>query len=153
MIQFRIDGLDEVRGRFQGAVQQAQIAPRRIVNRAALLLRRYLRDAVPKRSGEGEKSITFVVGQVGSSVVAQFFGAKHLSYVIHGTKAHDIWAGFYTGRSNKKALYWPGAAHPVTHVRHPGTKPNDFRQPAMRRLRSSIGLVYADEAPRILRGR
>ena len=27
---------------------------------------------------------------------------------------------------DKKALYWPGAAHPVRKVNHPGSKANDF---------------------------
>lgn len=28
--------------------------------------------------------------------------------------------------STKKALYWPGAAHPVKHVRHPGIRSNPY---------------------------
>ena len=42
-----------------------------------------------------------------------------------GTPAHVI-----TPR-NKKALYWPGAAHPVARVNHPGTEPNPYLRPAL----------------------
>jgi len=46
--------------------------------------------------------------------------ASYAPYVEFGTRPHDIFP------TDKKALYWPGAAHPVKSVHHPGTKPNDF---------------------------
>ena len=30
-----------------------------------------------------------------------------------------------------EALYWPGAAHPVAQVNHPGTRPQPFLRPAI----------------------
>jgi hypothetical protein len=42
-----------------------------------------------------------------------------------GTAAHVI-----TPR-NKKALYWPGADHPVARVNHPGTRPYPYLRPAL----------------------
>ena len=39
-------------------------------------------------------------------------------YVIMGTKPHDIFGNWY--------LWWPGALHPVHHVKHPGTIANDY---------------------------
>lgn len=32
---------------------------------------------------------------------------------------------------NKKALYWPGAAHPVARVNHPGTHAYPYLRPAL----------------------
>jgi hypothetical protein len=32
---------------------------------------------------------------------------------------------------NKKALYWPGARHPVKKVKHPGTKPHPIVNPTI----------------------
>lgn len=32
---------------------------------------------------------------------------------------------------NKKALYWPGADHPVAKVNHPGTAPAPYLRPAL----------------------
>jgi hypothetical protein len=64
-------------------------------------------------------------------------------YVNNGTKPHEIWAGFYTGKSDKKVLaFVPGSVPKTTignldagpgaegtgdavyraHVNHPGTK-------------------------------
>lgn len=69
-------------------------------------------------------------------------------YVDKGTKAHEIYAGIYTGRSNKKALAFPSKFTPKTkpgvigsspggsggktvvrpYVMHPGTKPRKFEE-------------------------
>ena len=48
--------------------------------------------------------------------------ASYAPYVEFGTKPHDIFP------KDKKALYWPGAAHPVAKVNHPGTKSNQFME-------------------------
>lgn len=67
-------------------------------------------------------------------------------YVDLGTRPHEIWAGFYTGKSDKKVLAFPSAFAPKTtpnvlgsqagssggptvftpYVQHPGTKPRNF---------------------------
>lgn len=50
---------------------------------------------------------------------------NYSTYVELGTAPHVI-----TPR-NKKALYWPGADHPVAKVNHPGTAPAPFLRPAL----------------------
>jgi hypothetical protein len=42
-------------------------------------------------------------------------------FVILGTRPHPI-----DPLMPAYALYWPGAAHPVRHVDHPGTAPYDY---------------------------
>ena len=69
-------------------------------------------------------------------------------YVDKGTKPHLIFAGIYTGKSNKKALKFPSKFKPKTkagvigstagssggdkivraYVQHPGTKPRGFEE-------------------------
>ena len=56
----------------------------------------------------------------------------YAGYVVDGTAAHDI------RPSAKKALFWPGAAHPVGIVHHPGTQPNHFAERAIMPLLSAI---------------
>lgn len=51
-------------------------------------------------------------------------GVPEAAFVIEGTSPHPI------DPVNKKALMWPGAAHPVRHVNHPGTQPNPFGEQA-----------------------
>ena len=68
------------------------------------------------------------------------------NYVDGGTRPHDIWAGYYTGKSDKKTLAFPSMFTPKTkpgslksgpgssggdtvftpYVRHPGTEPRNF---------------------------
>ena len=52
------------------------------------------------------------------------FNVKYAIYVELGTKPHII------RPKNKKALYWPGAAHPVMVVHHPGTEKRPYLRPA-----------------------
>jgi len=69
-------------------------------------------------------------------------------YVSKGTKPHAIFAGIYTGKSNKRALAFPSKSSPKTrpgvigstsgsrggktvvrpYVQHPGTKPRKFEE-------------------------
>jgi len=69
-------------------------------------------------------------------------------YVSEGTKPHAIFAGIYTGKSNKKALAFPSKSSPKTkpgviassggsrggttivrpYVQHPGIKPRKFEE-------------------------
>ena len=69
-------------------------------------------------------------------------------YVSGGTKPHAIFAGIYTGRSNKRALAFPASSTPKTrpgvigssgasrsgqtvvrpYVMHPGTEPRNFEK-------------------------
>lgn len=50
---------------------------------------------------------------------------KYGLYIEQGTGPFDI------RPRNKKALMWPGAAHPVRVVHHPGLKARPFFQPAI----------------------
>lgn len=85
-----------------------------------------LRDAktiVRKRSGRLAESL---ISEVHNKVLR--VGSTDVNYatgVELGTAPHVITA------SNKKALYWPGARHPVARVNHPGTRPYPYLRPAL----------------------
>lgn len=49
----------------------------------------------------------------------------YAAWVELGTDEHII------EPTKKKALFWPGAAHPVKRVRHPGTRAQPFMKPAL----------------------
>lgn len=71
---------------------------------------------------------------------------KVYAYVNNGTKPHEIWAGAYTGKSDKRVLAFPSAFQAKTeprvigsgpgmkgdvdtfraHVHHPGTEAREF---------------------------
>jgi hypothetical protein len=56
---------------------------------------------------------------------------NYATYVEMGTSPHVIVP------RNKKALYWPGADHPVARVNHPGTQPQPYLRPALYQRRSA----------------
>jgi HK97 gp10 family phage protein len=77
-------------------------------------------------------------GAMKSSITGRMTGrfsgevAPHVEYAIfveYGTRAHVITA------KNAGALYWPGAAHPVKSVNHPGTAAQPFMRPAAEAVR------------------
>jgi hypothetical protein len=60
-------------------------------------------------------------------------GTDHWSYVEYGTPPHVI------RPSTKQALWWPGAAHPVRGVHHPGTPEQAFMRRALYKKRGGAG--------------
>jgi hypothetical protein len=78
---------------------------------------------VHKRSGRLAESI---ISEAHDKVLR--VGSRDVNYstdVELGTAPHVITP------SNKKALSWPGAAHPVARVNHPGTRPYPYLRPAL----------------------
>lgn len=76
-------------------------------------------------------------GRLRSSIVHRIDGAGRVSGITVGTNvsyAADVEYGtapHVIAPRNKKALFWPGAAHPVAKVNHPGTKAKPFMRPAL----------------------
>ena len=79
-------------------------------------------------------------------------------FVDKGTKPHDIWPGFYTGKSDKKVLAFSSKSTPKTipgvidsgpgsrgkvdtfrpYVKHPGTKARQFSTMLARKWRKKL---------------
>lgn len=74
--------------------------------------------------------------------------AVHEGTGIHGPKGEPI----EILPKNKKALYWPGADHPVARVLHPGQKPNRFVDRSLRMTEDRTG-EFIDRAIREVMGR
>ena len=125
-----VQNLEATRLKLASVRKAFELAPKSIVHDAAIVYRRALKAAAPKKSGRMAESIGFRTVPLPIGVTAVFHANETAKFVIGGTRPHDIWAGYYTGKSDKKALYWSGADHPVPYVHHPGTRPNDFRKMA-----------------------
>ncbi len=70
----------------------------------------------PKRTGRTAASVDASVAGGGPRATGSFGSDSQIfEYLERGTRAHIIRPRF------KKALFWPGARHPVRMVRHPGT--------------------------------
>lgn len=83
------------------------------------------------RTGRLRSSISLNVGKDSRSLYADI-GSKvpYARYIEEGTPPRII------RPKRKKALAWPGAAHPVKRVRHPGTRAYRFLRRALKAART-----------------
>lgn len=105
----------------------------RVVERSGLVVTKTGEDVVsdaqtacPVRTG----NLKSTIGADYDSDGLGFEAGPSASYgadVEFGTVAHIIRA------RNSKALFWPGATHPVGQVHHPGTSPQPYLLPAFDR--------------------
>jgi hypothetical protein len=98
--------------------------------------------------------VSLAKGQITVAVVTD---SEIYRYVDEGTKPHDIWAGFYTGKSDAKVLVFPGTFSAKTipgvldarqgsksgplvftpYVRHPGIKARKFSKTIQKKWRKA----------------
>ncbi len=88
----------------------------------------------PVRTGILRDSVSLSSGTAFSGSV--LYGAPYASFLHEGTGIYGPRGKIIVIRpKKKKALFWPGAAHPVGVVRQKGIRPRDFVQRAIRGAR------------------
>jgi HK97 gp10 family phage protein len=97
------------------AVERTRIDVQNEARRRAPVDTGRLRSSIVSRAENSGRSIGYVVGT----------NVNYAAAVEYGTAPHVI------KPRDKKALFWPGAAHPVAQVNHPGTRPQPFLRPAI----------------------
>lgn len=116
--QVQITGLDALVAKLKEAPSiAAPILQRALSASQAILAKHTVKGVVPWRTGFLTQSFR---AELTTGMLRWFPTASYAPYVEFGTQPHTITA------KNAKALSWPGAAHPVRSVHHPGSKPNDF---------------------------
>ncbi|MFD1832407.1 HK97-gp10 family putative phage morphogenesis protein [Streptomyces desertarenae] len=99
---------------------------RRAVERTAVDVQNEARRRAPVDTGRLRSSIVHRMENRGRSVSYSVgTNVNYAAAVEFGTAPHVIVP------KNRKALYWPGAAHPVAKVNHPGTAARPFLRPAI----------------------
>ncbi len=97
------------------AVERTRIDVQNEARRRAPVDTGRLRSSIVSRSEGAGRSVGYVIGT----------NVNYAAAVEYGTAPHVI------KPTKKKALYWPGAAHPVASVNHPGTRAQPFLRPAI----------------------
>ncbi|MEU0370637.1 HK97-gp10 family putative phage morphogenesis protein [Streptomyces sp. NPDC006283] len=97
------------------AVERTRIDVQNEARRRAPVDTGRLRSSIVSRAENSGRSVGYVVGT----------NVNYAAAVEYGTAPHVI------KPLTKKALYWPGARHPVAQVNHPGTRPQPFMRPAV----------------------
>lgn len=120
-VTIELVGLDALQAHLAAMRDGMAAAPRRVVMEYAKVLKRAMQSEAPVRSGALRRGIHYRTEGAAEQATARFYDDQdYTPFVIHGTAAHDIFP------VHAKALFWPGAAHPVMFVHHPGTQPDDF---------------------------
>jgi hypothetical protein len=115
-----VQGLSALVAKLQQAPDIAgPILQRALSASSAILAKHTIKGVVPWRTGFLVQSFR---AELTPGLLRWFPTASYAQMVEFGTKPHTIVP------KDKKALYWPGAAHPVRKVNHPGTKPNQFME-------------------------
>jgi hypothetical protein len=116
----QINNLAELIARLQQSPSTAApILQRALAASQAILAKYTVKGIVPWRTGFLAQTFQ---AQLSTGMLRWFPTASYAPFVEFGTKPHVIEA------KDKKALYWPGAEHPVRRVNHPGTKENPFME-------------------------
>src|ERR1035437_2261330 len=102
--QITIQGLDGLIAAMKAAGGNAEPLISKAVIEGAQRVRQLAHDKAPHRTGTLQRSIQMEPGDLFAMVTV---GEKYGLYLEEGTGPHDIYP------RNKKALFWPGAAHPV----------------------------------------
>jgi HK97 gp10 family phage protein len=106
---------------------------RTTMNDSVLLIENRGKANAPVKTGTLRRSITHQVGGAGGSVRGIVgTSVPYAKYVHEGTAPHVILP------VRAKALFWPGARHPVKRVNHPGTKANPFLRRALAEQRGAV---------------
>lgn len=127
-----IENLDEV---IKALKSYPKVAEKRIQQAveagAAEVQKNAVKGVVPWRTGMLCQSfgLGITIGRMFARVTPT---VEYAIYVHEGTRPHIITARPGGG------LFWPGAAHPMKSVHHPGTKPNRFMPRIMERANKRI---------------
>lgn len=97
------------------AVERTRIDVQNEARRRAPVDTGRLRSSIVSRAEGSGRSVGYVIGS----------NVNYAAAVEYGTAPHVIKPKY------KQALYWPGAAHPVAQVNHPGTRAQPFLRPAI----------------------
>src|ERR1700694_120011 len=114
----QIRGIDALVAQLKQAPEiAAPILQRALSASSAVLAKHTVKGIVPWKSGFLAQTFK---AELTTGTLKWSPTASYAPYVEFGTAPHTIYP------KEKKALFWPGAAHPVSKVNHPGTKPNQF---------------------------
>lgn len=144
-IEVQIIGLPELTQGLADAGAAIQVEQEQATVDSVLYVEGEVKLRTPMRTGrlrsawlhETTSSIGGTVGRVHNEV-------QYGPDVEYGTVAHDIVP------SNKKALYWKGAGHPVRRVRHPGTRGVHMAAEGLQASRSAILTIFTNAMSRAM---
>lgn len=130
----QIQGLDQLQaklakisGGFNSYLQQAMFNVCTIIANDAKAIKA---GSFKNQTGNLRRSIK--VGDVSPTRGVVYTDQEYAAYVEMGTQPYTMYP------KSKKALWWPGAPHPMRSVNRPGNKPYPYMEPAFRNNNEKI---------------
>lgn len=120
-IKIEFKGLDALQKKLEKYAKESPEKTMKALKYVAYDIQGEAKSIVHKKTSTLASHIEVEFGNLEAIIGTNIKYAEGLEY---GTAPHEI------RPVTKKALYWPGAAHPVKVVHHPGTKPYPFLRPA-----------------------
>jgi hypothetical protein len=116
----RLNNIDQLISAFRQAPSIVPpIVQRALLASQAVLAKYTTRDTVPFITGFLLQSFS---AYLEPGILHWYPTASYARFVEFGTAPHVI------EPKNGRALYWPGAQHPVARVNHPGTRANPYME-------------------------
>lgn len=134
--QIKILGLKEFRKAIKRNPKMSYKELNNAIKQSVHIIRPLMVKNSPYKSGKLRKNIFARASKLQGSVGPDLNVTPYARYVHDGTSAHII------RPKNGKALYWPGARHPVRMVRHPGTKANPFVQKTYEEVKPYVDTIF-----------
>lgn len=131
MLKIEVKNLDKIINNLNQKKSQLKPKSAELTRDLTNIAHKWVQKEAPRRTGKLKAGVSKNIKDTSGHV----FISKSVSYadaVLEGTRPHQITPKY------KRALYWPGASHPVTSVQHPGTKSNPFLDRAYNSMQSEI---------------
>lgn len=142
--EVKIEGLVDFEKALNASPQVAEQYLQRAINAgAAEISKNAVRGVVPWKTGRLVQSFGegTVLGRLFASIAPT---VEYAIFVHEGTKPHKIFARPGGG------LMFPGAAHPMKSVNHPGNKPNPFMPRIIEKATPRINDHFTDALTKIV---
>lgn len=138
--QIEIKGLNKLQNAIDKSPREVFAGLSRAISTSVHIIRPLMRNEAPRgKSGQLRANIharaVGLRGEVGPNLEV----TPYAWFVHQGTSAYVI-------RPNKKkALWWPGAKHPVKKVNHPGIKANPFVERTFEAIKYPVQKIFEKE--------
>jgi HK97 gp10 family phage protein len=138
-VDVKVNGLNKALQNIDQFNLKVQKAVKDVVNESALNVQAGAKQRSPVDTGRLRASIAIEPQSQAPYVVRVGTNVQYAEAIEFGTAPRVITP------TNKKALFWKGASHPVKKVNHPGTKAKPFLFPAWEEERPQF-LIKLGEA-------
>lgn len=136
-----IEGIGKLQNAIARSPREVHQSLNRTIRNALHIIRPIMRDEAPRgKTGNLRANIHVGINGLEGRVGPNLAITPYAEYV------HDGRTGPWIIRpKNKKALYWPGAKHPVKQVIHPGIKSNPFVERTYDKIKEPVGRMFQQE--------